>query len=492
MAVRSDSTRRDAVVSANRPSRRSFTSFTAPQNHGRRTTLTVAVLLILAAASVAVGVAWDLRLPTAHEWRITAVLAAVAIAGIAIAHHFEPTLDGSGPPWDVHTIWLLPAAMLTPPAAFGILVALSVVVDLRKSEHQKQLRMVVASITVMTTVAVHLASQHIADFALAGVVGIAALWLIGCIVAFAVAYVFVTPNGTALWLDIRWSLVVLACALSGLLIAAAMRDETLLGLTAIAPLLLAQFALRWPELTRYARIDSKTGLPNFQHWDERSRRLLAAAELRGTDAALLIIDLDRFKTVNDTHGHLAGDQVLTEVANLLVSQIAPGDLLGRFGGEEFVITLFDCAPGDALAAAERIRGAVARQEHRLAHSTQWDRLSRTADAQRPSAAGRIDRTDPVDPFDTERTGAPTCTVTCSIGIATTLATGYDVTALLEAADESLGDAKSAGRDAVRSAASREYDEGSAAMRQDATTLWDLAAGTSRRAAGAAEARRSAR
>ncbi len=399
-------------------------NFRAPQTTGRQATVIATALVLLALGSAIAGAITDPRLPTSNQWKITAVLAAVAALGLVTTRSFGPERDGSGPPWDVHTIWLLPAAMLTPSAAFGCLVALSVITDLRKSEHQFQLRMVVVSITVTTTVAIHAAALLIADFALAGLVGIAALWLIGCIVAFAVAYVFVTPNGTALWLDYRWSLVLFDCAVSGLLIAAAMRSDPLIGFTGLAPLLLAQFALRWPELTRFARIDSKTGLPNSHHWDERSRRLLSAAEFHRTPAYVLMVDLDRFKSVNDTFGHLAGDQVLAEVATLLRSRIAPGDLLGRFGGEEFVVTLFDRSPADALAVADRIRTAIAAQPHVLAHIT--------TDA-------------------TREPGTALCTVSCSIGLASAEHCGYDLTKLLECADKALADAKTAGRDQVRAA-----------------------------------------
>lgn len=445
--------RRGPAASPMATSRRSFT---APQTGGRRAALTAAVLLAIAGAAAAAGALTDLVAPTPTEWRITGVLAIVAVAGLVVGHFVGPSLDGSGPPWDAHTVWLLPAAMLTPPAAFGCLLALSVAADLCKSAHQMRLRLVVVSITVTTTMAVHAASALIDNFALAGIVGIAALWLFGCIVALVVSSVFVNPNDTALWLDYRWTWVVLGCAASGLLVAAAMRSDVPIGLVAVAPLLLAQFSLRWPELTRFARIDSKTGLPNFQNWDDRSRSLLAAAELHGTDAAVLIVDLDRFKSVNDNYGHLAGDQVLTEVSGLLLAQLTSGDLIGRFGGEEFVVTLFDREADDALATAERIRAAVAAQSHRLVHSTA------------PAPQGGP--------------GTTMCAVTCSIGVASARSRGYDVTALLEAADQALAEAKLAGRNRVRRAASPADAGPAIAARQESVTVWDVAAVNRQRSA----------
>jgi diguanylate cyclase (GGDEF)-like protein len=72
-----------------------------------------------------------------------------------------------------------------------------------------------------------------------------------------------------------------------------------------------------------------------------------------------MIDLDHFKRVNDTHGHLVGDAVLREVADTLCDQVREVDAVGRFGGEEFVVLLPGAALPDALRVAERIRSAIA-------------------------------------------------------------------------------------------------------------------------------------
>ncbi|TCO65281.1 GGDEF domain-containing protein [Actinocrispum wychmicini] len=105
-----------------------------------------------------------------------------------------------------------------------------------------------------------------------------------------------------------------------------------------------------------ARADAKTGLLNSATWFKD-----AAAELdRSTrGAALLMLDLDHFKTINDRHGHLVGDKHLRGVADALKAEVRATDLVGRFGGEEFVILLPRTAQDDALAIAERIRHRVA-------------------------------------------------------------------------------------------------------------------------------------
>jgi diguanylate cyclase (GGDEF)-like protein len=225
-----------------------------------------------------------------------------------------------------------------------------------------------------------------------------------------------------------------------------------LGLAGVAPLLLAAFALRWPELTWHARIDPKTGLPNAWHWEERTRELLGAAEARGVPVSVMIVDIDRFKLVNDTYGHLAGDEVLNNVADVLRSQLRQGDLVGRFGGEEFVVTTFGLTAAAAQSAAERTRARIAAQRHRVASR----RPGAVADglpgaAVRPvhtltAGARRDARTEPDQP-------PATCTVTCTIGVASSARYGYDLTRLLDLADIALAAGKADGRDRVRDAGS---------------------------------------
>ncbi len=162
-------------------------------------------------------------------------------------------------------------------------------------------------------------------------------------------------------------------------------------------------------LRHAADTDPKTGLLNAAAWYVSAERRLAA----NAGSTVLVIDLDHFKRVNDTHGHLVGDHVLHAVATRLREVLRPADVLGRFGGEEFVVL----QPGSHQPdAAERIRRGI-------------DSLRVTVD----TADGPLT----LD------------TLTVSVGSAVYPEHGTDLTALLQVADTALYAAKKAGRNAVR-------------------------------------------
>jgi diguanylate cyclase (GGDEF)-like protein len=109
-----------------------------------------------------------------------------------------------------------------------------------------------------------------------------------------------------------------------------------------------------------ARTDALTGLPNRRAMDEALARHIADHHRYGSDLAVLIVDIDHFKTVNDTHGHRGGDAVLRAVAARAANSIRANDILGRWGGEEFVVVATH-TPRDGLTVlAERLRHAVGR------------------------------------------------------------------------------------------------------------------------------------
>jgi two-component system cell cycle response regulator len=112
--------------------------------------------------------------------------------------------------------------------------------------------------------------------------------------------------------------------------------------------------------------DALTGLFNRRHALSRLAELIEGrADMPAHPFALLMIDLDNFKQVNDRFGHLAGDEVLTEVAARMTSAVRPDDLLARFGGEEFLLALPGLSAHQAQAMAERIRNRIECEEYQI-------------------------------------------------------------------------------------------------------------------------------
>ncbi len=192
----------------------------------------------------------------------------------------------------------------------------------------------------------------------------------------------------------------------------------------MAPLLVLHRAVLVRQLEEVAATDSKTGLLNAAAWHTRAAKELRRAQRGQTSAALLILDLDHFKSVNDDHGHLAGDQVLSAVAGALRGEVREHDLVGRFGGEEFVVLL----PGmgregrDARGSAE-LYAIAERIRHRI--NTMTVAVS------------------------TARGSLTVAGLSASVGGSTFPDHGVQLEQLLQVADSALYDAKRDGRNAVR-------------------------------------------
>jgi diguanylate cyclase (GGDEF)-like protein len=160
---------------------------------------------------------------------------------------------------------------------------------------------------------------------------------------------------------------------------------------------------------RLARRDGLTGIFNRQHFVEEAEQALRYVAKSQRGACLILIDLDHFKAVNDTHGHIAGDNALKRAVLICQQHLHSSDVFGRIGGEEFGILLPECALIPALERAERIRMAIQAVPDR----------------------------------ETEH-----IPITASFGVACTTHYGYDLRRLLVAADSALYRAKRDGRNRV--------------------------------------------
>lgn len=112
------------------------------------------------------------------------------------------------------------------------------------------------------------------------------------------------------------------------------------------------------ELRLIAQRDHLTGALNRRGFIEQAAKELTRFARHGRPSALIILDVDHFKSVNDTYGHPAGDGVLRQIAELCSAAMRPTDSFGRLGGEEFALLLSEVEPAEALAAAERFRIAI--------------------------------------------------------------------------------------------------------------------------------------
>jgi diguanylate cyclase (GGDEF)-like protein len=118
-------------------------------------------------------------------------------------------------------------------------------------------------------------------------------------------------------------------------------------------------AINRTRLLRAGITDFLTGWHNRRYLQQRLKEELARSQRRGGTIACLMIDIDRFKSINDGYGHLAGDNALKEVAHRVEAQIRSMDTAARFGGDELAILLPEAGAGEAATLAERIREAIA-------------------------------------------------------------------------------------------------------------------------------------
>jgi diguanylate cyclase (GGDEF)-like protein len=202
----------------------------------------------------------------------------------------------------------------------------------------------------------------------------------------------------------------------GVLTALALGTLPALALFVLPPLLLLHRVVLVKQLEYAVVTDEKTGLFNTTGWHKLATRELARAERRPKATfGVLMVDLDLFKRINDTYGHLAGDAVLRAVAATIRSQVRDYDSVGRFGGEEFLVLLPEVPERVARAVAERVRTAIARLEVSV------------------DVSGRPDVI----------TG-----LSASIGVATYPDAGTALDRILHAADTAMYRAKAAGRNRV--------------------------------------------
>ncbi|MQA83665.1 MAG: diguanylate cyclase [Streptosporangiales bacterium] len=387
--------------------------------------LVVYILAVVTLAAI-VGVVGLARLPLRLEDVATfgALMGCGAVCIETVRRHGMP----AGMSKDMLSAWWIPVALLLPsPYALLAPAILYTLIQLR-------VRRTVLYRRVFSAAAIGLAGA-VASIVFHLVVpeplrGSPAAWVMEARAAIPAAVacgaLFTVVNSTLVavaahmavpetsWRELLWESENLALDVvelcTGILVTVAAALTPALLLLTLPPVALLQRSLLHAQLQAAARTDAKTGLLNAAAWQREADTEISRTARTDEPLAMLIADIDHFKVINDTHGHLVGDQVLAWVADTLRAQLRDSDLVGRFGGEEFVVLLPGADALEACRVAERLRIRVGRM---------------------------------AVPVEDDLIG-----VTISVGVAVLRTDGDDLIELLAAADLALYRAKDQGRNRV--------------------------------------------
>lgn len=397
------------------------------------------VLLVVEAAALAL-ILWDAVAPvrgyppTAADWRLVALFAA------ALGLHVELSVQAQRRRrrvadtryCDLSSIWTFSAALTLPPFLASVLVVggllfiyFRVARPAGTPPHRHAFSVATMILAVFATHGVHSTFTDTGSFR--GAQGAAVLAF--CILGYALTNMMLVAGVVRISRpQVRFREIFrggdIPLELTGLciggLVAVVIGPTAWPFLLILLPLLIMlERTMLVAPLREGATLDSKTGLLNSESWRSQTQRVLNGLDRSSGAMAVLILDLDFFKQVNDRYGHLAGDRVLRAISDVIVSEIRDRDLAGRFGGEEFVVSLTGLSRADGAVVArevsERIRQRV-------------ESLSVTV----PTAGG-------------ESTVAE---LSISVGAAIYPDSGDDLTLLLSGADKALYAAKQAGRNQV--------------------------------------------
>ncbi|HEX2133549.1 MAG TPA: GGDEF domain-containing protein [Actinophytocola sp.] len=333
------------------------------------------VLIMTVAATATTLLALSLDPIPARDLGVFAVLVACCIGyGEASRRTERARRQYSGTPHiDLNSVWMFAAVLLLHPALTTALIIIFYGHRWLRVAHRVVHRMVfniAASICSAGAAVGFLAAvghyhafadlpRDIPTFGL--VAAAAAVFLITNTALVCTAVALSSPNPTLRTVTADWSDYALEAATLalGALLAWALADWPVMALPVIAVTLVLHGKVLMRQLREAARTDAKTGLLNTDAWYDAAHRELTRAGRHGPPAGLLMIDLDHFKRINDTYGHLAGDDALRAVAHTITEQVRGYDLVGRFGGEEFVVLLPATDPPHLVSIAERIRDRIA-------------------------------------------------------------------------------------------------------------------------------------
>ncbi|HEU5110373.1 MAG TPA: GGDEF domain-containing protein [Micromonosporaceae bacterium] len=318
--------------------------------------------LVVSLAAVGVTVATTVGVAvSARDLAVLALLVAMGVTQAELGRQVERARRRTTETGYINmtSVWLLPAALLLPMSLVTVaIVVLYTHLHLRSWYRLKRVHVFRtvfgAAALVLTCYAIQRAAMAVGTGVAPIIVGIAGYFLLNLILIIPTLDRNLRPLRSVLfgWAD---HLLEFATLCLGAMTAIVLVTQPELAVLAIAPLFVLHRAALIGQLESDARQDAKTGVWNAAGWQRVARQQLAGAG----PVTVLMVDLDHFKRVNDTHGHLAGDAVLRAVADTITATVRRADAVGRFGGEEFVVLLPDLTEQEARAVAERIRARIA-------------------------------------------------------------------------------------------------------------------------------------
>jgi diguanylate cyclase (GGDEF)-like protein len=308
----------------------------------------------------------------AHDLALIAALLACSAATVELTRRLGEKAEVAQ---DVHAIWELPVAILLPIAYVPIVPAVRLILTQVRIRtipaHRRAFSAAAIGISYIAAALVFRGMIRLAAGAADDPARHAAIWMAVVAVSgatqWAVNHALVLAAIKGSNPDVKLSSVFSREALHNdateLCVAVLVTfcvANTMIALAFAFPFVtLLQRSVRHTQLLNDSRADSKTGLLNAATWEREATAEIARAVRVRAPAAVALLDLDRFKLLNDTYGHLVGDQVLKEVARTLTAVLREYDLAGRFGGEEFALLLPHTRSTDAFRIAERVRVAIA-------------------------------------------------------------------------------------------------------------------------------------
>jgi diguanylate cyclase (GGDEF)-like protein len=335
--------------------------------------LTVFVLAVIVSYLAAIGVAAPFTTLREHDLVLFGVLLSCTAIAVELSRRAK---ERTGWDKDVQGVWEFPIVILLPPL-FALIAPISrlALTQWRVSRPPVHRRVFSCSSIGLSygaaSLTFHETSRVLPGLG-AGGVGYNLVWTLlvtfSALVMAAVnkAIIFAAVKGSDPAVNIRarifgreplYNDIAEICI--GVLLTYAVSGNLFLALAALPVVTLLQRSLRHAQLVIDSRADAKTGLLNATTWEREAAAEVSRAVRTRSALAVALLDIDRFKVINDTYGHLVGDQVIKEIARTLTSMLREYDIAGRFGGEEFSLLLPQTRAVDAFRIAERVRAAIA-------------------------------------------------------------------------------------------------------------------------------------